>query len=147
MPQGEPLVSLLTSGCYIKSSTVLMNAQHASSALSNRVPFTCFFTSGNKKKLQEERSGTVWWVWQLLYRTLTVKERAVAAVCRDQHVMSCHVMMKKKAMESPLWVVLAPNFKNFGRQRCTYNSALTVHLSSRGTVVTCSSHFPLCPPV
>ena len=90
-----------------------MNAQHASSALSNRVPFTCFFTSGNKKKLQEERSGKIWWVWQLLYLTLTEKERAVAAVCCDQHVMSCHVMMKKKAMESPLWVVLVPNFKEF----------------------------------
>ena len=39
------------------SSTALVNAQHVSSALSTRVPFSCFFTSGNRKKLQGERSG------------------------------------------------------------------------------------------
>ena len=38
-------------------STALVNAQQASSTLSNRASFSCFFTCGDRKKSQGERSG------------------------------------------------------------------------------------------
>ena len=69
------------------SSTALVNTQHASSTLSNRVPFSRFFISGNRKRSQGERSGEYGGCGSSCTLLSLRKSTVVAAVCTPWH---CH---------------------------------------------------------
>ena len=63
------------------SSKALVNTWHASLVLSNRVPFNCFFTSGNRKKSVGERSGKYCGCGSRCISLLLRKSIVVATVC------------------------------------------------------------------
>ena len=89
------------------SSTALVNARHASSALSDRVPHSCFFTSESRQKSQGERSGEYGGCGSSCISISFRKSTVVAAVCG-----SGIVLVKKKATQSRLWAALAPNLED-----------------------------------
>ena len=113
------------------SSTALGNARHASSALSNRIPFSCLFSSGNRKKSQGERSGEYGGYGSSCTSLSLRKSTVVAAVC------ALALSWWRKRPPSPVfgrrWHQTS---KTLGRQWRTYQSAVTIRLSSREMVVT-----------
>ena len=113
------------------SSTALMNTQRASSTLSNRVPFSCFFTSGNRKKSQGERSGEYNWCGSSCISLSSRKSTVVVAVC------TLSLLHWRKRPQTPVfgWCWHQTS-KTFRRRWCVYQSAVTVRLFSRGMVVT-----------
>ena len=95
---------------------------------------SCFFTSGNRKKSQGERSGEYGWYGSSC-TSLSLRKGNRCCYC----VRTGIVMMQKKGHRvHPVFGRRCHQIsETFGRQWCTYQSAVTVRLlSSRGTVVT-----------
>lgn len=84
-------------------STAVVNAQHASSALSNRVPFRCFFICEKRKMWQGQRSGEHGGCPRQQLHLRLVEKVHIWCWCVRAEALS------EKATESRLWAVLAPN--------------------------------------
>ena len=91
------------------SSTALGNARHASSALSNRVPFGRFSLL-EIGKVAERKVWRIRWVRQQLHHAVIEKVNLYCCCVR-----TCIVITKEKATESRVWAVLVQTPKTFGR--------------------------------
>ena len=113
------------------SSTALVNARHASSTLSNGVPFNCFFTSGIRKKWQGERSGEYGGCSSSCVSLSLRKSTVVTAV-----VALALLRWRKRPRSTVFGRRWHQTSKTFGRQWCIYQFAVTVRLSLIGFVAT-----------
>ena len=93
------------------SSTILVNARRAPRTVSNRVPFSRFFTSGDRKRSQGERSGEYGGCGCSCTSLSLRKSTVVAAVCAMS--LSRGIKRPRSPVFGRRWY---QSSKTFGRQ-------------------------------